>query len=220
MFPRLQCNLTSEFDNHLANIVVNTNGPPCEVWGRKCLTRCLLCRKQMCTADKRKWNGAKCALLLHSEEFSGLARSNYNAVHWKDASRWKQPNEQTTARNARHVKNFVKEVNDNKANKKSDEWDIDAMGYEFNPSPETVLSSSLNLCRNLPYFYNAVIQYYFASFQHSVCVFRWPWWSAALAHTVACSPMMPQPSAQISSPHHGQWCLRSALCHIVGGTSW
>ena len=29
--------------------------------------------------DKRKWNGAKCAVLFHSEEFFGLARSDYNA---------------------------------------------------------------------------------------------------------------------------------------------
>jgi hypothetical protein len=26
--------------------------------------------------DKRKWNGAKCAALFHSEEFFGLARSD------------------------------------------------------------------------------------------------------------------------------------------------
>ena len=37
------------------------------------------------------------------------------------------------------------------------------MGYKFKSSPETVLSSSLNLRRNVPYFYDAVTQYFFAS---------------------------------------------------------
>ena len=36
--------------------------------------------------DKRKWNGAKCAVLFHSEEFFGLARSDYKAVHGKDVN--------------------------------------------------------------------------------------------------------------------------------------
>ena len=34
-----------------------------------------------------------------------------------------------------------------------------------------------------------------------------PWWSAALAHTIAWCMMMPQPSMQVSSLHHGQ-------CHL------
>ncbi len=56
-------------------------------------------------------------------------------------------------------------------------------------------------------------------FHHSHHVFRWPWRSAALAHTIACGPTRPQPSAQVSPPHHGWWCLRSALCHMIGGMS-
>ncbi len=49
--------------------------------------------------DKRKWNGAKCAVLFHSEEFFGLAGSDYKAVHGKDVSRWKAPDNRTFARN-------------------------------------------------------------------------------------------------------------------------
>ncbi len=35
-------------------------------------------------------------------------------------------------------------------------------------------------------------------FHHSQHVFRSPWWSAALAHTIACGPTTFQPSAQVS----------------------
>ena len=56
MFPRLQCRLASDLGNHLASTVVTTNSLPCEVCGKKCLTKCRLCNKRMCTMDKRKWN--------------------------------------------------------------------------------------------------------------------------------------------------------------------
>ncbi len=54
MFPRLQCQLASDLGNHLASIVVTTNSRPCEVCGKKCLIKCQLCRRCMCTMDKRK----------------------------------------------------------------------------------------------------------------------------------------------------------------------
>ncbi len=41
-------------------------------------------------------------------------------------------------------------------------------------------------------------------FHHSHHIFGWSWWSAALVHTIASSPMTPQPSAQVSPPHHGR----------------
>ena len=66
----------------------------------------------MCTTDKRKWNGARCALLFHSEEFFGLARSDYNTVHGKEVSAWKPPNKQTIERNERHIKNFQNVIKD------------------------------------------------------------------------------------------------------------
>jgi hypothetical protein len=72
--------------------------------------------------DKRKWNGAKCSVLFHSEEFCGLARSDCKAVHGKDVSGcWKAPDEGTIARNARRIRGFVKEINDNEARNNSDE---------------------------------------------------------------------------------------------------
>jgi hypothetical protein len=54
MLPRLQCWLASDLGNHLASIVVTTNGLPCEMCGKKCLTKCQVCNKRMCTMDKRK----------------------------------------------------------------------------------------------------------------------------------------------------------------------
>jgi hypothetical protein len=110
-FPRLQCKLASDFVRHLANIVVATNSKPCEVCGRKCLTKCLICGKLMCTTDKRKWNGARCALLFHSEEFFGLARSDYQTVHRKEVSAWKPPSQQTIERNEMRIKIFQNAIN-------------------------------------------------------------------------------------------------------------
>ena len=69
----------------------------------------------MCTTDKRKWNGARCALLFHSEEFFGLARSDYNTVHGKEVSAWKPPNKQTIERNERRIKNFQNVIKDEEA---------------------------------------------------------------------------------------------------------
>ena len=120
MFPRFQCWLTSDLGNHLTSIVVTTSGLPCEVCGRKCLTKCQVCNKCMCTMDKRKWNGTKCAVLFHSEEFFGLARSDYNAVHGKDVNGWKAPDKGTIARNAQRIRGFVKEINDSETRNNSD----------------------------------------------------------------------------------------------------
>jgi hypothetical protein len=63
----------------------------------------------------------KCAVLFHSEEFFGLARSDYKAVHGKDVSGWKAPDKGTIARNVRHIRGFVKEINDDEAHNNSDE---------------------------------------------------------------------------------------------------
>jgi hypothetical protein len=65
----------------------------------------------MCTTDKRKWNGARCALLFHSEEFFGLARSDYQTVHGKEVSGWKAPSQQTIDRNERRIKKFQNAIN-------------------------------------------------------------------------------------------------------------
>ncbi len=121
MFPRLQCWLASDFGNHLASIVITTNGLPCEVCGKKCLTKCQLCNKCMCTMDKRRWNGAKCAVLFHGEEFFGLARSDIKAVHGKDVSGYRAPDKGTIARNVLCIRCFVMEINDNETRNNSDE---------------------------------------------------------------------------------------------------
>jgi hypothetical protein len=103
MVPKLQCWLARDLGNHLASIVVTTNSLLCEVCRKKCLAKCRLYNKHICTMDKRKWNGAKCAVLFHSEEFFGLTRSDYKAMHGKDGSGWKAPDEGTIARNAQRI---------------------------------------------------------------------------------------------------------------------
>ena len=70
--------------------------------------------------DKRKWNGAKCAVLFHSEEFFGLARSDYKAMHGKDVSGQNIPDEGTIARIAWRIRFFLKEINDNETRNNSD----------------------------------------------------------------------------------------------------
>ena len=72
--------------------------------------------------DKRKWHGAKCAILFLSEEFFGLARSDYKAVHGKDVSGWKAPEEGAIARNVQRIRSFVKEINNNETCNNSDKW--------------------------------------------------------------------------------------------------
>jgi len=62
--------------------------------------------------DKRKWNGARCTLFFYSEEFFGLARSDYKTVHGKKVSAWKLPSKQTIERNKRHIKNFQNAIKD------------------------------------------------------------------------------------------------------------
>ena len=75
------------------------------------MTKCSICGKLMCTTDKRKWNGVRCALLFHSEEFFGLARSDYQTVHGKEVSAWKPPSQQTIESNEKRIKIFQNAIN-------------------------------------------------------------------------------------------------------------
>jgi hypothetical protein len=58
---------------------------------------------------QKKWNGARCALLFHSEEFFGLARSDSQTVHGKEVS--EPPSQQTIERNERRMKLFQNAIN-------------------------------------------------------------------------------------------------------------
>ncbi len=60
--------------------------------------------------------------MFHSEEFFGLARSDYKAVHGKDVSGWKAPDEGAIARNVQRIRSFVKEINNNETCNNSDKW--------------------------------------------------------------------------------------------------
>ena len=76
--------------------------------------------------------------------------------------------------------------------------------YEFKPSLATPITFYFDLRRNVPYFYDTFwVQKYFPVAALDVIPDA-PWWSAALTHTIACGRVVPQPSAQVSSPHHGQ----------------
>jgi hypothetical protein len=50
--------------------------------------------------------------LFHSEEFFGLARSDYKTVHGKEVSAWKPPSKQTIERHERRIKNFQNVIQD------------------------------------------------------------------------------------------------------------
>ena len=75
--------------------------------------------------------------------------------------------------------------------------------YEFNASPETVLPIFDGPVGSVLYSTILLPPCFRPLFHHSQHDFRQPWRRAALAHTIACGPMTPQPSAQVSPPHHG-----------------
>ena len=59
---------------------------------------------------RRTWNGAKCLMTYHNENFYGLARSDYRTVHGKNVEGWTAPDDKAMERNARRVKRFMAEI--------------------------------------------------------------------------------------------------------------
>jgi hypothetical protein len=73
-------------------------------------------------------------------------------------------------------------------------------------APATPSLISFDIRREVPYFYNTFGLKFLACVV-ATCdqdLMAAPWWSAALAHTIACAPTTPQQSAQTSSPYHVQ----------------
>jgi hypothetical protein len=59
---------------------------------------------------KKSWNGAKCLMTYHNQEFYGLARGDYRTVHGKNVLKWTPPDDKAIARNARRVKRIMGEI--------------------------------------------------------------------------------------------------------------
>jgi hypothetical protein len=108
-FPRF-CETVEQLNNHFCNVVKVNNGAPCEVCGAKSIWRCSICGKSLCTMKRRMWNGAKCLMTYHNENFYGLARSDYKKVHGKNVEGWTPPDDQAIERNARRVKRLMAEI--------------------------------------------------------------------------------------------------------------
>jgi hypothetical protein len=109
LLPRF-CQTLEQMSNHFLNIVKLNNASKCEVCGDKTIWRCTLCNKNLCTMSKRTWNGAKCILAYHNEEFYGLARSDFRSVHGKNVESWTPPDTAAINRNARRIRRFVAEI--------------------------------------------------------------------------------------------------------------
>ena len=76
--------------------------------------------------------------------------------------------------------------------------------YEFRPSAATPTIVLFDVRREVPYFYDTFGLIFLVRVATCDQESAAPWWSAALAHTIACAPTTPQPSAQTSSPYHGR----------------
>ena len=74
--PRF-CSTIEQVQQHFDAIQKKTNPSPCEVCGVSTYWKCTICNRFICLLDKRHWKGAKCAITFHSENFFGLARSDY-----------------------------------------------------------------------------------------------------------------------------------------------
>ena len=85
---------------------------PCEVCGKPSRWRCSLYKKNMCTEEQRKWNGAKCAITFHSDSFFGLTRSDYSELHGKNIVNWTPPSASAISRNAMRVKTMVAAIDE------------------------------------------------------------------------------------------------------------
>ena len=107
--PRF-CTTLEQLNNHFRNVVKLNNAAKCEVCGEKTIWRCDICLKHLCTLNKRTWNGAKCLMTYHNENFYGLARSDYRTVHGKNVEGWTAPDDKAFERNARRVKRFMAEI--------------------------------------------------------------------------------------------------------------
>ena len=107
--PRF-CLTIDQLNNHFRNVVKLNNAAICEVCGAKTIWMCGICLKNLCIMKKKSWNGAKCLMTYHNQEFYGLARGDYRTVHGKNVLKWTAPDDKAIARNARRVKRLMGEI--------------------------------------------------------------------------------------------------------------
>ena len=101
------CDHGKQIKSHCENIVKECKKGIYEVCDEPCYWPCHLCRRFISAVPKRKWNGAKCIFTYHTEEFFGLARSDYLEVQGHNRIKnWKQANDAVTASNARYIPNI------------------------------------------------------------------------------------------------------------------
>lgn len=109
LLPRF-CQTLEQVSNHFSSIVKINNASKCKVCGDNTIWRCTLCNKSLCIMTKRTWNGARCILAYHNEEFYGLARGDFRSVHGKNVDSWTPPDIAAINRNARRIRRFVAEI--------------------------------------------------------------------------------------------------------------
>ena len=107
--PRF-CATVDQLNNHFRNIKKMNNAAICEVCGTKTIWKCTICCRSLCIMKGRGWNGAKCLMMYHNQDFYGLARGDYKTVHGKNVLGWTAPDDKAIARNARRVKRFLAEM--------------------------------------------------------------------------------------------------------------
>jgi hypothetical protein len=91
-------------------------------------------------------------------------------------------------------------------------------GYEFNPSPDPSLFF-FNVHKTVPYFYVLLKGVFTSLGQDSDLLPAHHGGRQLLPLTLACGTTAPQPSAQVSSPHHGRRRLRLVGDQSTGGVS-
>ena len=104
------CKTLDKMTKHFSNIVKMNNGCNCEVCEEKTIWRCGVCNMNLCTMNKRTWNGTKGVLTYHNKEFFGLARSDYKSIHSKSVDKWTLPDDAAIAPNVRCVRWFLAEI--------------------------------------------------------------------------------------------------------------
>ncbi len=93
------CDPTQAIQVHFQHIFKTNNPGYCEVCREKCYYKFRLCNKAMCVMPGKRWEGARCTFMCHSEEFFGLSHSDYKDVQGKsDIKNWKPASEKVIKR--------------------------------------------------------------------------------------------------------------------------
>ncbi len=109
LLPRF-CKTLEQMNNDFSNVVTLNNASKCKVCCDKTIWQCTLCNKNLCTMSKQTWDGAKCILAYHNEEFYGLARSDFRSVHGKNVESWTPSDTSAISRNVRRSRRYVAEI--------------------------------------------------------------------------------------------------------------